>query len=706
MRRSRLKILAPLPDVGSPVGCAMRFTRLILVAVPVVLLLLLAGSFVNALMLGRSKKNEMSIGMLGEPSTLNPIKQADAAASQVLSGVFNGLLKYNENLEIVGDLAKSWLLSQTTTVVFKNPEAARAAATQITAWRSEWSSWQLEAAEAVGNELRLSFSLPGLDASGQIVNRLDQSALAPLTTLRVEVSSGARELAAKLPATIPALRTWVESGSAFELTADPALKPALESWLAENGGGTVTVGDPVQFLAEPLVVFTLRDGVRWHDGAPFTSADVAFTYRAIMDDAVASPRKPDFDLILKVETPGLRTVRVTYRKPYSPALGSWMISILPSHLLDGKPQDWWAANFDRKPVGTGAFKFGEWKTNEYVRVVRNPDYFDAPAPWLDAIVYRTLPDQLALRLAFETHEVDFWSADPWAVASFLKDKRFEVFSSPSNSYTYIGWNLKRPLFQDVRVRQALAHAVNVPAMVQFILYGNGVQSTGIFTPQMWFFDPDVKAFDYDPKKAGQILDEAGWVRGPDGVRVKDGQRFTFTLITNNANEVRRDIATLVQDGLRDIGIDVRVELYEWAVFLKNYINKGNFDAMVLGWSLGLDYDQYQIWHSSQTNPEQLNVVGYKSPEVDRLLETLRQEYDREKIIRLAGEMQSIIYRDQPYLFLYVPQSTSVMWKDTYRIRRPAPGGGWTDTPVENTKAGWSYWSDWFYRPEFASKLPK
>jgi ABC-type transport system substrate-binding protein len=532
--------------------------------------------------------------------------------------------------------------------------------------------------------------------------------LAPLVTIRAETKSDARETLKGFRTAnpdAPVLRSWVESGGAFELTADPSVTALLDVWLKENGGGTATDAGPVPFLAEPVVLFTLRDGVRWHDGAPFTSRDVEFTYRALMADATASPRKPDFDLILKVETPGLRTVRVTYRKPYSPALSSWMIPILPAHLLDGKSQEWWTQNFDRKPVGTGPFKFGEWKTNEYIRVVRNPDYFEAPAPWLDGIVFRSLPDQLSLRLAFETRQVDFWSAEPWAVAAFQKDPRFDIFSSPSSSYTYIGWNLKRPLFQDERVRRALAHAVDVPSMVKYILYGNGIQSTGIFTPQMWFFNPDIQPFTYDPEKAAALLDEAGWIKGPDGIRTKNGERFSFTLITNNANEIRRDIATLVQDGLKGLGIEVKVELYEWAVFLKNHVNKGNFDAIVLGWSLGADFDQFQIWHSSQTNPEQLNVVGYKNPEVDRLLETIRQEYNREKIIDLAGQIQSMIYKDQPYLFLYVPQSTSAMWKDSYRIRRRGPDGQWIDKPVEMTKAGWSYWSDWFYRPGITKNLP-
>ena len=681
----------------------MRLARWFIYGFPVLLLATIAASFWNSAHLASDKKNEMSLGVLGEPSTLNPIQQADGAASQVAGAIFNGLLKYSPDLEIIGDLAESWTLNQTTTFLFRNAQSATAAAATLESARPDWAAWTLENAEQHGPELRLHLREPGLDTSKKILSLLDPSTLAPLATLRVEPKTNARELLPKLLAALPpgsVLRDWTESSAALELTADPAIAPAIEKFLAENGGGTATVGETVPFLAEPEVLFTLRQNVRWHDGAPFTSRDAAFTYAAIMDDATASPRKPDFDLILRTEAPSPHLFRVVYRKPYSPALESWMISLLPAHILEGKPQDWWTAHFNRTPVGTGAFKFHSWKTNEFIRVVRNPDFFLAPAPWLGAITYRFMPDQLTLRLAFETREIDFWGAEPWTVSAFEGDPRFDIFTSPSSSYTYIGWNLKRPLFQDPRVRRALAHAVDIPSMVRFILYGRGLQSTGIFTPQMWFFDPSIQPFAHDPEKARALLAEAGWKPGPDGILEKDGQRFAFTLITNSGNEVRRDIATLAQDGLKKLGIEVKVELYEWAVFLKNHINKGDFDAMVLGWSLGNSYDQYQIWHSSQTNPEQLNVVGYKSEAADRLLDQVRQEYNRAKIIQLAGDLQRTIYEDQPYLFLYVPEGTSVMWKNAYRIRRPKPGGGWLDTPVEMTKAGWAYWSDYFYRPEF------
>ena len=189
--------------------------------------------------------------------------------------------------------------------------------------------------------------------------------------------------------------------------------------------------------------------------------------------------------------------------------------------------------------------------------------------------------------------------------------------------------------------------------------------------------------------------------------MKDGKRFSFTLLANNGNEIRRDIATLVQDDLKKLGIEVKVEIYEWAVLLKRFVNKGEFDAIVLGWGLGNDFDQYGIWHSSQTHPEELNFIGYKNEKVDHLLTDLRQEYSRPQIMKLAGELQRTIYGDQPYLFLFVPEGTSVMWKGSYRIRRPGPKPGeWIDSPVTLTKAGWDYDMEWFYRPEYPPKTER
>lgn len=686
--------------------------RFLVYGIPVLLVTLLVTAFLTVISFSSERKNELTIGSIGEPTRLNPIQSAESSASEVEQFVFESLLHFDQNLEVEPLLAESYTQRQITTITFRDPAALTTALTQVELARASWPAWTLQKTHVEGDSLLLEFSLPGLDASEKVFALFDPATTLPFTTLRVETGGKAREISKKFQALTPTpaiVRSWFDYDAAFEITvlgggADTLAR--LKEFLAAEKlpDATASVLETRAFLAEPSVHFVLRKDVRWHDGEPFTSRDVVFTYNSIMDETVASPRKPDFDLIQTLTAPNPHEVAITYRKPYSPALNSWMIGLLPAHILEGKPTSWWNDEFNRHPVGTGPFKFANWKTNESLRLVRNPDYWQG-APWLDAVVFRYLPDPVSIRIAFMTRQTDFWGVDPWAVASFQEDPRFQVFRYPANQYNYVGWNLRNPLFQDVRVRTAFAHAVNVPEMIKYILYGNGVQSNGIFPPHFWFSDPNQKPLAYDPELASRLLDEAGWIPGADGIRVKDGKRLAFTLIVNQGNEVRKDIATLVQDNLRTVGAEVDVAIYEWAVFISRFINKLEFDATVLGWSTGPDYDAYQVWHSSQGNPGQLNFVGYNNPKVDALLSQIRQEYDPVKIKNLAGQIQKTIFDDQPYLFLFVPDATSVIWNDSFRICRPDGQGGFVDTPVEITKAGWSYYMQWFYRPDFSGNLP-
>ncbi|MBJ7258510.1 MAG: peptide-binding protein [Chthoniobacterales bacterium] len=687
----------------------MPRARTIILGGPLLLAIVTALSLWSVSRVAAEKKNEMYIGSIGEPVTLNPLQAADSAAASVTGVIFNGLLRYNAELEIEGDLADGWVLGQRSTFFFASPGDAVQAAANMESQLVDRARFHLQRYQVDGDRLVLELSLPGVADSRELAELFGEAR--PLTVRTLSVTApkplgDALEVFAADRSGARIVRTWANGnlGEICFLGEEAPVADALKTFLAARLGEGAVI-EPVTappFLAEPEVTFHLREGVRWHDGAPFNSHDVKFTYEAIMDDRVASPRKSDYELVLSLEAPDPRTVRVVYRRPFSPALESWMMSVLPAHLLENVAPDQWPLTFNRAPVGTGPFKFAEWKTNQFVRVARNDDYFRG-RPHLEGIVFRTLPDPLTLRLAFETRQVDFWGVDPWAVGSFRNDERFILFSAPSNSYNYVGWNLRRPLFQDLRVRRALAQAVNVGQMIRYVLYGYGEQSTGIFTPEMWFFNRDVQPLAYDPAKARELLAEAGWRPGADGILEKDGARFSFTLLTNNGNAVRSDIATLVQADLKAVGIEVKVEMYEWAVFLKNFVNKGEFDAVVLGWALGQGFDQFQIWHSSQTEPERLNMIGYKSKQADRLLEAVREEFDRDKITAMCHELQQLIYNDQPYLFLFVPQGTSVMWKDAFRVRRPGPDGTWIDEPVTMTKSGWSHYLEWFYRPEYAKE---
>ena len=356
-----------------------------------------------------------------------------------------------------------------------------------------------------------------------------------------------------------------------------------ESWKVKEG-------------PEPEITFFLRKGVLWHDGKEFTAEDVKFTYDKIMDEKTNTVRRSEYELVKKAEVLDPYTFKVTYRQPFSPGLSTWGMGILPKHLLEN--QDINTTLFNRRPIGTGPFRFVEWITDERITVEANPKYFEGK-PYLERIIYRIIPETSLTEMELLTGGIDSYSVWPFQFQRMKEVPFLNVYSQPSLGYTYIGYNLKNPLFQDKRVRQALTYAINREEIVQYVLYGLGVVANGPFPPQFWYSNPNVKPLPYDPGKARQLLAEVGWKANRDGILEKDGKPFRFKLITNSGNETRRDVGVLVQRALKEIGIDVTFEFYEWSVFLKNFINVKAFDACILGWSLSPDPDAYQIWHSSQ-----------------------------------------------------------------------------------------------------------
>ncbi len=445
---------------------------------------------------------------------------------------------------------------------------------------------------------------------------------------------------------------------------------------------------------EPEITFFLRKGVLWHDGKGFTAEDVKFTYDKIMDEKTNTVRRSDYELVKKAEIVDPYTFRVTYSQPFSPGLSTWGMGILPKHLLEN--QDINTTPFNRKPVGTGPFRFREWVTDEKIVVEANQKYFQG-RPHLDRIIYRIIPDPSLTEMELLTRGIDYYGVYPFEFRRMKEVPFLNVYSQPSLGYTYIGYNLKNPLFQDKRVRQAFTYAINRAEIVQYVLYGLGAVANGPFPPQFWYSNPHVKPFPYDPAKARQLLAEAGWKdTNGDGILEKDGKPLSFKLITNSGNETRRDVGVLVQRALKEIGIDVKFEFYEWSVFLKNFINVKAFDACILGWSLSPDPDAYQIWHSSQIE-KGFNFVSYRNPEVDRLWEEGRREYDVEKRKQVYWRINELMAEDQPYTFLYVPLGIAALQKKFVLVEKDASGKE-VFHPIKMEKAGLTYDLTQWYVP--------
>ncbi|MFC1667347.1 peptide-binding protein [Candidatus Omnitrophota bacterium] len=412
------------------------------------------------------------------------------------------------------------------------------------------------------------------------------------------------------------------------------------------------------------IVFYLRRGVRWHDGEAFTATDVEFTYRSLLDPDVRTPYSGDFKMVKELEIIDDYTVRVLYKEPFSPGLSSWGMNIMPKHLLE--EEDLNNVGFARQPIGTGPYRFKLWKTGEKVELISNHDYFEG-RPYIERYIYRIIPDQATLFLELRVEGVDYVSLTPLQAqrqteTRFFREN-FQKFRFPSFGYTYLGYNLNDTRFQDLNVRQAINYAVDKDEIIRGVLLGLGRVATGPFIPESWAYNKEVEPTNYDPQKARMLLRESGWQdQDGDGILEKNGLRFSFTIVTNQGNEQRRMVAEIIQKRLKDVGIEVKIKIIEWSAFVSEFIDKRRFDAVLLGWGLSLDPDMYDIWHSSKTREGEFNFVGYSNAEVDSLLLEGRRVFDPQERARIYRRLHEILYEEQPYLFLYVPDSLPIIHK--------------------------------------------
>jgi peptide/nickel transport system substrate-binding protein len=456
---------------------------------------------------------------------------------------------------------------------------------------------------------------------------------------------------------LPLLATDSASGDIVGLLFNGLLKynerleivgDLAESWTVSDDGLTIT--------------FTLRPDIRWHDEAPLTSADVLFTYQKLIDPSVRTPFSSNYELVESAEAVDERTFRVRYREPFAPALESWMMGIIPKHLLEG--QDLNAAPFLRQPVGHGPYRFVRWKTGELIELRANPGYFEH-RPYIDRYLYRIIPDDTTKFLELLTGGVDLAGLTPLQYrrqtdTPYVR-RAYQKFRYPSFGFTYLGYNLQDERFKDARVRQAINRAVDKQAIVEGVLYGLGSVATGPYPKESWAYDPGIAAASRDLDEARRLLAEAGWTdHDGDGWVDRDGQPFRFTLLTNQGNEVRRQVTELVQQQLKAVGIDVKIRIIEWSTFVHEFIDKRRFEAVLLGWSLSRDPDLYDLFHSSKTKEGEYNFVGYADPEVDRLLIEGRRTFDQAERQRIYRQVHRRLAEDQPYTFLYVADALPIV----------------------------------------------
>ncbi len=408
--------------------------------------------------------------------------------------------------------------------------------------------------------------------------------------------------------------------------------------------------------------FHLRKNVKWHDGVPFTARDVKFTYEKLIDPEVITPYASKYLLVKKFEILDDYTIKITYSKPFSPAVESWGMGIIPKHIFEKGGFNKHPAN--RNPTGTGPYRFIEWKTDDKIILEANPDYFEG-RPRIDRIIYRIVPDQAVQFMELRKGSIDSMGLTPDQYTKETGDsgftKAYNKFRYPGFGFTYLGYNLNFHLFKEKKVRQALTYAINKQEIIDGILLGLGSICTGPFPKQSWAYNPNVRRYEYNPNKAKKLLEECGWKdTDADGLLDRDGNNFEFTLMTNQGNKKRELSATMIQSNLKKIGIKVNIRIIEWSAFINEYIHNKRFEALIIGWSLSRDPDCYSIWHSSQIDKGQYNFVSYSNPEVDRLIIKGRETFAKEKRKKIYQKIHELIAEDQPYTFLYVDDALPVV----------------------------------------------
>ena len=428
---------------------------------------------------------------------------------------------------------------------------------------------------------------------------------------------------------------------------------------------------------QKTITFTLKDNIVWADGNPLTSEDVLFTWELVTDPNTRTPYASDYLLVKKASAPYKHTFKVTYEETYAPAIDTWAsLHILPKHLL--KDEDINNTFFSRKPTGSSYYQLDKWISGQQVSLKSNINSSQG-LPQIEQLISRIIPDTSSQFLELTADNIDLMSINPiqyQRVFPARKDmlEKINLYKELGNGYTYLGFNLKKAPFNDVNVRQAINYAIDKDEVIKGVLLGLGEPIASPYKPGTRWNNTNLKPYPYSPDKALELLKKAGYERNKDGYFERDGKVLAFEILTNQ-NKQREMTAVLVQRRLKEIGIEVTIRVLEWASFINQYIRTGDFNAVVLGWSLSLDPDQYNIWHSSQQGPGQFNFIGYENSQVDKLLELGRKELNANKREKIYHEFSEHLLNDSPIVYLYAGYGLSAVHKRVQGIKNPSPPAG-------------------------------
>lgn len=421
------------------------------------------------------------------------------------------------------------------------------------------------------------------------------------------------------------------------------------------------------------IKFNLKKNILWHDGEKFTVKDVKFTFDKLTDPNTRTPFSSDYLMVKKFEIVDDYSFVVTYDQPFAPILESWAMGIIPEHVF--RNEDINTSEYNRNPVGTGPYIFKKWITDQKIVLEANPNYYEG-VPKIKVLLFRVIPDQSVQFLELRTETIDEISLTPdqWnAYESFFKN--YTKFRYPAFSFTFLGFNLEKQPYNNIKFRQAINYAIDKKDIITGVLSGMAKSAQGIFPPQSWAYK-EVEPYEYNPQKAIDLLLSIGFSKSQDGKLLYNGKDFEINIITNQGNKSRELTAQIIQEQLKKIGLAVNIRILEWSTFLNQYVNKKNFDALILGWNTAVDPDQFSLWHSSQSEQGQYNFMSYKNNEVDELLIKARTTFNKDERIKCYHKIQDIMRDDPPCIFLYYPENLVCVHKRFKNVELAPAGIGW------------------------------
>ncbi len=403
----------------------------------------------------------------------------------------------------------------------------------------------------------------------------------------------------------------------------------------------------------------LRRDAKWHDGQPVLAKDVVFTWQTLMNPKVTAYSTVGYDQIAAMEAPDDYTVKFSLKEPYAPIMAVLSdMYIVPEHIL-AKSADINKDEFNtKKPIGSGAFKFAEWVAGDHITVEANRAYH-GPGPYLDRLVYKYIPDLTVMFTQFKTGEIDVTGIQGIPVDLYPEAKKLSnarVLVSSGTTYESVALNFLNPLFQDRRVRQALYFGMDKKPILEKIFLNLVQEAETYVPPESWAYNPRVRgAHKYDPERAKELLERAGWKAGGDGIRVKGGLRLSFDNSTTSGNKVREQIQQVLQQQWRQIGVEMKINNMPASVLFGDFYRLSKFQTVLIGIAMGPDPDHTFRLHSKYIpvkGGKGRNAIAYENPQVDRLLDAGVREIDQQKRKQIYQKLQDVLVVDLPHLPIY------------------------------------------------------